>query len=85
VINENALRDALLALATAGRSNYLMISKLGAEVLALRETIRGLDPTFAEVLAQKRSQENRENAPIERAVVQTYDELIERLKAGEVC
>jgi len=37
------------------RSNYLMISSLGAEVIALRETIRGLDPTFAEVLAQKRA------------------------------
>lgn len=43
MINENALRDALLALATDARSNYVMIESLLHEVAALRETVRGFD------------------------------------------
>ena len=42
MINENALRDALLSLATDGRSNYVMISSVLNELAAIREIVRGL-------------------------------------------
>jgi hypothetical protein len=73
------------ALATHERSSYLMISNLGAEVTALRETVRALDPSFDEVLAEKRSAEVRTNAPFEAGATGIYDELIDKLKAGYVC
>jgi hypothetical protein len=85
VINETSLRNALLALAEQGKSNYQMISALVAELASLRETVRALDPTFANVLDQKRSAVAEINAPAERAVMRTYDEIIAKLKAGEVC
>ncbi|HUE50761.1 MAG TPA: hypothetical protein VMO80_00345 [Terriglobales bacterium] len=85
MINENALRDALLALVEHEKSTYLMASSLVAELAALRETVRGLDPTFAEVLEQKRLAVAQENAPLERSVIRTYDEILHRLKSGEVC
>lgn len=85
MINEYALRDALLALATDGRSNYLMISSVLNELAALRETVRGLDPTFADILEQKRQEAAQENAEVVKAVVVRYDEIIRRLSNGEVC
>ena len=85
MINENALRDALLALATDARSNYVMISSILNEVTALRETVRGLDPTFADILEQKRQEAARVNAQVVEAVMTQYSELIRRLTNGEVC
>jgi hypothetical protein len=85
MINENALRDALLALATDGRSNYVMISSVLNEVTALRETVRGLDPTFAEILEKKRQAAAQSDAEVVKAVIFQYDEIIRRLTSGEVC
>jgi hypothetical protein len=85
MINENALRDALLALATDGRSNYVMISSALNELAALRETVRGLDPTFADILEQKRQEAARANAEVVEVVMTQYAELIRRLNNGEVC
>jgi len=85
MVNENALRDALLALATDGRSNYVMLSSLLHEVTALRETLRGLDPTFANVLEQKRQAAAQNDADVVRGLVARYDDIIRRLSIGEVC
>ena len=85
MINENALRDALLALAEEGKQNYVMISSVLNEVASLRETIRGLDPTFADVLEVKRRESAEANASIVAAVTLLYDTIIRRLKSGEVC
>jgi hypothetical protein len=83
MINENALRDALLALAEQNKMNYLLASTILDEVAALRETVRGLDPTFDEVLAQKK--EENSTAQEQKAVFQFLNEIIRRLKNGEVC
>lgn len=51
---------------------------MSSELVALRETVRGLDPTFGEVLDNK-----REKSPDE-AVLQSLrllDEAIQKLKA----
>jgi len=85
MVNENALRDALLALAQDGKSNYLMISSLLAELAALRETVRGLDPTFGDVMEQERERQVALHADTVRSVVATYDEIIQRVMSGEVC
>ena len=85
MINENALRDALLALALELKTNYLTTTALVHEVAALRETVRGLDPTFADLLEQKRQESAQAAAKVEKAVIWTLDELMRRLTVGEVC
>ena len=85
MINENALRDALLALATDGRSNYVMISSVLNELAAVREIVRGLDPTSTDALDQKRQEAAQSDAESARAVIARYDEIIRRLYDGEVC
>ncbi len=85
MINENALRDALLALATDGRSNYVMISSVLNEFAAIREMVRGLDPTSADTLDQKRQEAAQSDAESTSAVIARYDETIRRLYSGEVC
>jgi hypothetical protein len=85
MINENALRDTLLALATEGRSNHVMISSVLNELAAIREIVRGLDPTSADVLDQKRQAAAQSEAESARAVIARYDEMIRRLYNGEVC
>ncbi len=85
MINENALRDALLALATDGRSNYVMISSVLNELTALRETVRGLDPTCADILERKRQESVQGDAEVVKTVIAQYDEIIRRLMSGEVC
>jgi hypothetical protein len=83
VINESALKDALLALAEQNKVQYAMISLVLDEVAALRETVRGLDPTFSEVLEQKRKESSTAQERV--AVLRSMNEIIQRLKDGEVC
>lgn len=85
MINETALRDALSALAQQSKTLYVMTSSVLNEVAALRETVRGLDPTFADVLEQKRQEAAREQAEVVRLQLALYDHILERLKHGEVC
>ena len=85
MINENALRDSLLSAVESAKSNYLMISSVLAEVAALRETVRGLDQTFGDVMEQERRRQVALNGDIVQAVVSGYDAILARLKAGEVC
>jgi hypothetical protein len=83
MINETALRDALLASVEQNKLCYVMLSAMLDELAAIRETVRGLDPTFSEVLEQKR-QENS-TAPERIAVLRMLNEIIQKLKDGEVC
>jgi hypothetical protein len=85
MISENALRDALLAVTKQCRMNYVMISALVAELASLRKTVSGLDPTFGDVMEQKRLESAKINAPLEREVLVVYDDILRRLDNGEVC
>jgi hypothetical protein len=85
VIREDALRDALLASAESAKGHYIMLSSMLAEIQAVRETVRGLDPTFSEAIEHKRAQIYEDDAPIRREIIAGHDEIIRRLKAGEVC
>jgi len=78
MINENALRDALVALATQCKTQQDLLSHVMDEVAALRETVRGLDPTFSDVLDVQRK--NQSNVAIRRIANQLIDDLIRRLK-----
>jgi hypothetical protein len=85
MINEEALRDALLSLAEQHKTNYVVLSAVLNEVAALRETVRGLDPTFTEVLEDRRIKSQEESRELTGMQIALFDEIIRRLKNGEVC
>jgi len=85
MVNETALRDSLLALTEDAKSQYLIFSALNTEIEALRETVRALDPTFADVMAQKTKEIEAKNALIVQAVIAGYDEKFRRIQEGYVC
>ena len=87
MINEKNLRDVLLSLATQSLTQYETFAVLSEEVAALRETVRGLDPTFDDVLAQKQTHraETSSSTVIVPVVKSLLSETIRKLKAGEVC
>jgi|HubBroStandDraft_4_1064222.scaffolds.fasta_scaffold516111_2 hypothetical protein len=85
MINDNALREMLLALVDQEKKNYEMICVLANELLALRETIRPLDPAFSDVLEHKRPEFEKANISDVTTVLHSFDELTRRLKAREVC
>ena len=85
MVNETALRDALLASVEDAKSNYLIFSALNTEIEALRETVRALDPTFADVMAKKTKEIEAKNAPIVQAVIAGYDEKFRQIQNGYVC
>lgn len=85
MVNESALRDSLLAFNEDAKSQYIMLSSILAELDALRETVRGLDPTFADVMEQKRRESAEKNAAIVQAVIAGYDEKFQQMKDGYVC
>jgi hypothetical protein len=83
MINEPALRETLISLADLCKTQYAMLSVMMDEVAALRETVRGLDPTFSDVLEQKRKDQSSET--IRLAALQGYNGIIRGLKDGNVC
>lgn len=85
MINESALRDTLLAFATENRVNQIVMTSILNELVALRETVRGLDPTFADVLEDRRKKAEQSGAEIAASVLAGYDRIIQQLKDGYVC
>jgi hypothetical protein len=85
MIDESELRAALVANNEELKTQYIMISSVLAELAALRETVRGLDPTFGDVMEQKRRESAERNAPIVQSVIGGYDEKSRLLKDGLVC
>ena len=85
MVNETALRDALLALTEDAKSQYIIFSALNTEIEALRETVRALDPTFADVMAQKTKEIEAKNALIVQTVIAGYDEKFRQIQNGYVC
>jgi ABC-type protease/lipase transport system fused ATPase/permease subunit len=85
MIDESNLRDVLTGLAMETRSAFVMSAAVLNELTALRETVRGLDPTFADVIEQKRKEAEARGSVEVARVLAGIDEMIERLKNGYVC
>lgn len=80
-MNENLMREGLLRLAERGKTDYVMISSILAELAALRETVRGLDPTFSEVLEERRREFADNQREEVKETIRLCNDLIEKLKA----
>ncbi len=85
MVNESALRDTLVSFARESKSIYELLAVTQAEVSALRETVRALDPTFSENLeARKNAIQNLIGGKFAN-VIAYYDEIIRKLEGGYVC
>ncbi|MFY9690342.1 MAG: hypothetical protein WA369_03930 [Candidatus Acidiferrales bacterium] len=84
MIKDSALRQTLLVLTDVAKGQYELIVSSMIELAALRETVRGLDPTFADVLATKREQALQNALPITPELVARLDELTRILKSEEI-
>ena len=85
MLDETNLRDTLLAFNLDAKSQYVMLSAIFAELVALRETVRSLDPTFADVMEATRQDYQEKNAATVQALIDNYDAKSQLLKDGHVC
>jgi hypothetical protein len=85
MINEDSLRDVLIALAQMNRQLYQLVYASMNEIASVRETVRGLDPTFADVLEQRQKEYASRTREVSATSIALTDSLIQRLKDGEVC
>jgi hypothetical protein len=82
MINESVLQSVVVSLAVENKKQYLMLSAVLNELAALRETVRALDPTFADVLEieQKRAADSTREAVLLQAAL--LDDVIRKAGVG---
>lgn len=80
MIDEPSLVACLVALVDLHKTQYLSFSALLNEVAALRETVRALDPTFADVIEQKRKEQEYQMREVVQQQVALLDDLIRIVK-----
>jgi hypothetical protein len=83
MLNETALREVLLVLTEHAKTQQDVLSHVMDEVAALRETVRGLDPTFDEVFRSRKS--DLSSVQLRQLAAEQYADLIRQLKSGLVC
>jgi hypothetical protein len=85
MINETNLRQTLVFLVASLKEQQNAIASLMLELVALREAVRGLDPTFAEVIDRKRKETVLKIPAEVQSGLQEFERLLQLLKDGEVC
>ena len=83
MINEAKLRQTLIILADSVKKQHDALWAAMDEILALRQTVRGLDPTFDDVFRQRKA--DLSSAEFRAEMSKLYDDLIHILKSGDVC
>lgn len=78
MIDESSLRDVLVSIATEQKVLVLMVSAMLTELAAVRESVRGLDPTFSDVLRMKQQQMGQEPNPELLLTAKMLDATIEK-------
>ena len=58
------------------KTHYLGLSAMTSELSALRETVRGLDPTFSEIMEQRRSQESEASSEAVQQIAGEFERMI---------
>jgi hypothetical protein len=76
-MNETLLKRVVVCLADENRRQYLMISAVLNELAALRETVRVLDPAFAEILDVKRKDAGSSGDEVVSLQVSLLDQIIQ--------
>jgi hypothetical protein len=91
MINESVLRDVLIALADENKSLHLKVSNLTKELSVLRETLSHIDRDGFDGILKRKTEEFDQRAAgdsdhvFPSQIPELYDEIIRRLRVGEVC
>jgi hypothetical protein len=78
------LRAVIVYLIKMLKSNAEMSARLSVELASVIESVRGLDPTFDEILEKKRLEVDQASDPLIRANLDRYDEMIQRVENREI-
>jgi hypothetical protein len=81
MVDDDALVRILTHLLSQQKALYQLVTMTMAETASLRETVRGLDPTFSDVLTQKREEYRDKLIEQYRATLKEYDDLIKALNS----
>jgi hypothetical protein len=76
------LRPILTYFATLLKANAEASMRLSAEVAALVATVRGLDPTFDDVLNQKRLEMAKAEGQAIRKMLSQFDGIVKLIEEG---
>jgi hypothetical protein len=60
-----------------------MSLRISADLEAVTQAVRGLDPTFDDVVQQERHEVDQDIDPAPRRLIAGYDEMIRRVESGE--
>ena len=91
MINETALRDVLIALADQNKGLHLTLSNLTKDLSILRETLRHMDRDGFDGGLKRQTEafservNEKANHAFPAQVPELHDEIIRRLRVGEVC
>jgi hypothetical protein len=77
------LRALLAYILRMLKSNDEATSKLSSELASVTSAVRGLDPTFDEVLESRREGVAEISDQITRDALDLYDEMIRRVERGD--
>ena len=75
-------RNALLDIMRFQKAQYILLAKNHAELIALRETVKGLDPSFTDVMESRRKQVEAIEGPKDKAILAKFDESIAAFSEG---
>lgn len=82
MVNDAEQRQTLLEILALAKKTYEMARNALNEVAAVREAVRGLDPTFADVLEQKRTFFRGTSRAALNEMTAQFESISQRVQAG---
>jgi len=82
--NDQKLRAVLVYILRTSKINFSMAAKINAELAAVSDALRGLDPTFADVLEQKRKEAAETLDSATQQIIAQYDDMIQQIERAEI-
>jgi hypothetical protein len=82
MVKDTEQREVLLELLVLAKKTFEMAQNALNEVAAVREAVRGLDPTFTDVLTQKRTIYRGTSLTTLDEMTAQFESIFQRVKAG---
>jgi hypothetical protein len=80
MINESELQETLIILVAFCKKTFDFSLQTLNELAAVRESVRGLDPTFSDVLSGHRKYYTESERATADQILEDYDDLSRRLR-----
>jgi len=82
-MQDEKIRALLVYMLTQTKATHQLIAGTLSELSAIHGAVEGLDPTFGDVLEQKRQEAQESLDEVTRDSIAQYDEMIRRISSGE--